>query len=124
MNRLFISTVSLLAILLTACSNLNSNLENSDGDTINIHAGTYKGIAYFDSRDSPLTIDIYNNGKIKIVDEDNIVVYGKLEGDSFKIRRNWPFEMFEGTISDGVINGITYGNPFLGDSTFSATLVE
>lgn len=124
MNKLFISIVSILAMLLTACSNLDTNLENSGIDTNNIHTGTCRRIAYFGSHESPLTIYIYNNSKVKIVDEDNIVVYGKLEGNSFKIRRNWPFEMFEDSVSREVINGITHGNPFLGNSTFSATFVE
>ena len=62
-----------------------------------VPAGTY-----------PLKIKISAKGKIKITDVDNISGTGKMEGNYFKVVRRAPKQIFEGTITDGVITGKTW----------------
>ncbi len=71
-----------------------------------------------------LVIKISAKGKITITDIEGISGSGKLKGNYFKVIRSRFRQIFEGTISDGVITGTTWGNKYTGDGTFSAKLEE
>lgn len=94
------------------------------------YLGTYVGTETLEggttvSRgDYPLKIYIYASGKVRIVDVDQITAYGQLEGNSFRVVRSSPTQVFEGKIENKIISGVTTKNIFTGDGTFSLTLKE
>ena len=111
-----------IGLLLSGCA---SNQSTNSSSPVTPYAGTYTGTETFDSGVFPLRIYIKNNGKISIVDVDNIRANGRLEGNKFTVKRygNSPM-VFAGTITDSTISGVGTGNRFLGDGTFTVTLEE
>jgi hypothetical protein len=89
-----------------------------------VGSGILEGGSTVPSGEYKLRIKISGKGKIRIIDVENIFGSGKLVGNYFKVVRNRPYQIFEGTIVDGVITGTTWGNQSTGDGTFSAKLKQ
>ena len=120
MKQIQLCFLILVFSMLSACTNTSSTDEPiSDAD--NPFVGTYLGTEDLETGVYPIKIYVNAKGKVQIVDVDNISAYGNLNGNKFKIRRNNPFQMFEGEIADEMITGTTWGNQFVGDGTFSVT---
>ncbi len=120
--------VVMMISFLLSFSGCITNPTASDSDSsasLTPYAGIYSGTETFKSGVFPLKIHISTAGKIKIVDVDNLAANGQLEGDKFTVKRYGSSPMvFKGTIIESKISGITYGNRFLGNGTFEATLSE
>ena len=113
-------TVFLLAVSSCAVS------DRTDVAEPNPFAGQYQGTETLEGRTLPggtfpLWFYISDTGRIRIVDVDGVEAIGRMEGNTFLVRRLTPRQVFEGTIEGGDITGTTRGNPYLGDGTFTAT---
>ena len=114
-----------IALLLSGCANNQTPTATTVSNSTSPYAGNYSGTETFDSGVFPLKIYIKANGKVKIVDIDNLSAHGKLADNKFTVKRYGSSPMvFEGSISDSVISGTTYGNRFLGDGTFKVILQQ
>ena len=100
--------------------------ESQVADSVNQYQGTYIGTEVLNGGTAAgpgtytLTFVIDASGKIEVIDVDNVSAHGKLKGNSFVINRALPPQIFKGTVSEGVISGKTWGNPYVGGGTFSA----
>ena len=125
MNKLLTSIFICIALLLNGCASNQPQNDTLSSGSPNPYAGTYTGTETFERGVFPLTIIIKTNGKVSIVDVDNLSALGKLEDNNFTVKRYGSSPMvFEGSITDSTISGITYGNRFLGDGTFEVTLEQ
>lgn len=109
-----------LAIAALCFVSTSAGAQTNNGTAIS-YAGKYSGIETLDGKRYPIKIEIKENGRITIIDIDNVRGSSKMKGDSFVIRRSNPSQVFEGQVKGNRVTGITYGNRFLGDGTFSAT---
>ena len=123
MYKLIVTMIISFLLLLSGCATNPTASDSNSSISPTPYAGTYVGTETFESGVFPLRIDINAAGKVKIVDVDNLAANGQLEGDKFTVKRYGSSPMvFEGTITNSKISGITYGNRFLGDGTFEVTL--
>lgn len=72
--------------------------------------------------DYPLKTYINARGRIRIVDVDGVSAHGNMEGNSFYVVRSTPRQVFDGTIENGTITGVTTENRYTGDGTFTLKL--
>ena len=96
--------------------------------TPNPYQGTYvgtetlKGGSTVSAGDYPLKIYIKASGRIKIVDVDGATGYGKMKGNEFHVVRGTPRQIFDGTVTDKTISGVTTQNRYTGNGIFSLTM--
>lgn len=98
--------------------------KNITGSSAISFAGNYLGTEILEGNTFRIKVRIEGNGRITIIDVDNIRGSSKMKGNSFRIRRPRPYQVFEGRIEGNTITGVTYGNRILGDGTFSAVKKE
>jgi hypothetical protein len=103
-------------------------IAQDETETSGSHQGTYIGTEVLSGGSTapantyPLTFKISSDNIIEVTDADDLSAQGRLNGNEFVINRALPPQIFKGTVSDGVISGKTWGNPYVGRGTFSAEL--
>lgn len=113
-----------LLIIISGCA--EPKIDGPTNPYMGVYIGTetLKGGSTVSAGDYVLKIYINASGKIRIVDDEGMTGYGKIEGDSFRVIRRTPRQIFEGKIVDKTISGVTTENRYTGDGTFSLTLRE
>ncbi len=125
MYKLFVAMMIGSLLALSGCATHPTVSDSNLSTSPTPYAGTYVGTETFKSGTFPLKIYIKENGKISIVDVDNLWAYGQLQGNKFSVQRYGTASMvFEGSISGNKITGLSLENRFMGDGTFEATLEE
>ena len=111
--------------LLFACST-GKSVESGSTVSNSPYAGKYIGEEILEGKSVAggkfrLRININERGKVSVIDIDNRIATGYLEGSKFVAKRGGEApQVFTGQIEGDKITGITTDNPYLGSGTFSA----
>ena len=122
MKTITLLLISSLLAILAGCAKPEFSGTPNPYQGAYVGTETLEGGTAVSAGDYPLKIKINASGRISISDVDGITAYGKMEGDSFRVIRGSPRQIFEGKVSGKVISGVTTQNLFTGDGTFSLTM--
>lgn len=113
-----------LLVILSGCAEPVLDGPANPHQGVYIGTETLEGGTTVSAGDYPLKIYISARGKMRIVDVDGATGYGEIEGNSFRVVRSSPRQIFEGKVIDKTISGVTTANIYTGDGTFSLLLRE